>query len=72
MLKDIDLFITQNESDANNFISLSADVDKVHVIGNLKFDVNQLYLSSEINEMVRYAEILIFVIPSAFLKEELD
>ena len=48
MLKDIDLFITQNESDANNFISLSADVDKIHVIGNLKFDVNQLYSNKKI------------------------
>ena len=41
-------------------------------LSSAEFDVNQLYLSSEINEMVRYAEILIFVIPSAFLKEELD
>jgi glycerol-3-phosphate dehydrogenase (NAD(P)+) len=41
-------------------------------LSSAEFDVDQLYLSSEINEMVRYAEILIFVIPSAFLKEELD
>ena len=41
-------------------------------LSSAEFDVGQLYLSSEINEMVRYAEILIFVIPSAFLKEELD
>jgi len=41
-------------------------------LSSAEFNVDQLYLSSEINEMVRYAEILIFVIPSAFLKEELD
>ena len=41
-------------------------------LSSAEFDVDQLYLSSEINEMVRYAEILIFVIPSAFLKAELD
>jgi len=41
-------------------------------LSSAEFDVNKLFLSSEINEMVRYAEILIFVIPSAFLKDELD
>ncbi len=41
-------------------------------LSSAEFDVNKLYLSSEINEMVRYAEILIFAIPSAFLKGELD
>jgi len=41
-------------------------------LSSAEFDVSQLYLSSEINEMVRYAEILIFAIPSAFMKQELD
>ncbi len=41
-------------------------------LSSAEFDVSQLYLSSEINEMVRYAEILIFAIPSAFMKAELD
>jgi len=41
-------------------------------LSSAEFDVNKLYLSSDINEMVRYADILIFAIPSAFLKEELD
>lgn len=36
------------------------------------FDVNKLYLSSDINDLVGYGDILIFAIPSAFLKEELD
>ena len=41
-------------------------------LSSAEFDVNKLFLSSDINEMVRYADILIFAIPSAFLKEELD
>jgi len=41
-------------------------------ISSATFNVNQLYLSSNINEMVNYADILIFSIPSAFVKVELD
>ena len=41
-------------------------------LSSAEFNVNQLYLSSDINEMVKYADILIFAIPSAFVKEELD
>ena len=36
------------------------------------FNVEQLRLSSDINELVAYADILIFAIPSAFLKGELN
>jgi len=41
-------------------------------LSSAEFDVNKLYLSSNIDELVKYADILIFAIPSAFLKEELD
>tara|TARA_R110001583_G_scaffold2745_4_gene19367 strand:- start:2591 stop:3586 length:996 start_codon:yes stop_codon:yes gene_type:complete len=41
-------------------------------LSSAEFDVNLLYLSSDINEMVNYADILIFAIPSAFVKVELD
>jgi len=41
-------------------------------ISSAEFNVNQLFLSSDINEMVKYADILIFAIPSAFVKAELD
>jgi len=41
-------------------------------LSSAEFDVNQLYLSSNINDMVSYADILIFAIPSAFMKAELD
>jgi glycerol-3-phosphate dehydrogenase (NAD(P)+) len=41
-------------------------------LSSAEFDVAQLKLSHSIDEMIRYADILIFAIPSAFLKEELD
>jgi glycerol-3-phosphate dehydrogenase (NAD(P)+) len=41
-------------------------------LSSAALDVNKLYLSNEINDLVRYGDILIFAIPSAFLKEELD
>jgi len=41
-------------------------------LSSAEFNVKQLYLTSDINELVRYADILIFAIPSAFVKTELD
>ncbi|MDP2089232.1 MAG: glycerol-3-phosphate dehydrogenase [Flavobacteriaceae bacterium] len=41
-------------------------------ISSIEFNPNQLYLSDDINEIVKYADYLIFAIPSAFLKDELD
>lgn len=41
-------------------------------LSSAEFDVAKLHLSSDINELVEYGDILIFAIPSAFLKEELD
>jgi glycerol-3-phosphate dehydrogenase (NAD(P)+) len=37
-----------------------------------EFNVNQLFLSSDINEMVAYADVLIFAVPSAFLGSEIS
>ncbi|MDC9721156.1 MAG: glycerol-3-phosphate dehydrogenase [Urechidicola sp.] len=39
---------------------------------SVEFNTNQLKLSSDINEMIDYADYLIFVIPSAFVKNEID
>ncbi|ANW94775.1 glycerol-3-phosphate dehydrogenase [Wenyingzhuangia fucanilytica] len=39
---------------------------------SVEFKVDQLYLSDDINELVDYAEIIIFAIPSAFLSAELS
>lgn len=41
-------------------------------LSSAEFNVNQLFLSDDINEMVRYADVLIFAIPSAFLMSELS
>ena len=41
-------------------------------LSSVEFDINQLYLSNDINEIVQEADVLIFAIPSAFLKRELD
>lgn len=40
-------------------------------LSSVEFDVDKLKLSNDINEMVDYADYLIFVIPSAFLEVEL-
>ncbi|WP_310993302.1 NAD(P)H-dependent glycerol-3-phosphate dehydrogenase [Aequorivita marina] len=41
-------------------------------LSSVEFNLNQLKLSNDINEVVADAEYLIFVIPSAFLHQELD
>ncbi|MDV7186584.1 NAD(P)H-dependent glycerol-3-phosphate dehydrogenase [Lutibacter sp. TH_r2] len=41
-------------------------------ISSAQFNLDQLRLTSSINKMIEYADILIFAIPSAFLKSELD
>jgi glycerol-3-phosphate dehydrogenase (NAD(P)+) len=41
-------------------------------LSSAEFDVSKLKMTNNINQMVKYADILIFVIPSAFLKSELD
>jgi glycerol-3-phosphate dehydrogenase (NAD(P)+) len=41
-------------------------------ISSIEFKPNQLFLSDDINEVVKYADYLIFAIPSAFLKDEID
>ena len=41
-------------------------------LSSAELSIKKLILSSDINELVSYADILIFAIPSAFLKAELD
>lgn len=41
-------------------------------LSSVEFDTDQLKLTSDINEAVSQADWLIFVVPSAFLKSELD
>lgn len=41
-------------------------------LSSVEFDTDQLKLGNDINEMVAYADYLIFVIPSAYLQKELE
>lgn len=41
-------------------------------LSSVEFDLHQLKLSNDINQMVEWADYLIFVIPSAFLQQELE
>jgi len=41
-------------------------------LSSVEFDVNQLELTTDINEAVKFADYLIFAIPSAFLSGELE
>ncbi|HMC00995.1 MAG TPA: NAD(P)H-dependent glycerol-3-phosphate dehydrogenase [Flavobacteriaceae bacterium] len=41
-------------------------------LSSVEFNLNQLKLSNNINETVNYADVLIFVIPSAFIHSELE
>ncbi len=41
-------------------------------LSSVQFDTDQLYISSDMEAMVAYADYLIFVIPSAYLQSELN
>ena len=41
-------------------------------LSSVEFNLEQLKLSNDINEMARYADVMIFVIPSAFMYAELE
>ncbi|NCO62314.1 MAG: glycerol-3-phosphate dehydrogenase [Flavobacteriales bacterium] len=41
-------------------------------LSSVEFNLNQLKLSNDINEIASYADVLIFVIPSAFMHSELE
>ena len=41
-------------------------------LSSVEFDINQLELTTDINEAVNFADYLIFAIPSAFLSSELE
>ena len=51
---------------------IKKDKHNPNYLSSVEFDVSKLKLSNDINEMVNYADYLIFVIPSAFLYKELE
>ncbi|AMC11288.1 glycerol-3-phosphate dehydrogenase [Lutibacter profundi] len=56
----------------NSIDYIKENAHNPNYLSSAEFDVSKLYLSSDINELVRYADVLIFAIPSAFVKAELD
>ena len=50
---------------------LKTEYHNPNYLSSVEFHVEQLKLTNDINEMVRYGDYLIFVIPSAFLESEL-
>ena len=50
---------------------IKKDKHNPNYLSSVEFDVSKLKLSNDINELVAYADYLIFVIPSAFLHNEL-
>lgn len=50
---------------------IKTEFNNPNYLSSVEFDIAQLKLSNNINEMVHYAEYLIFAIPSAFVEAEL-
>ncbi len=51
---------------------IKKDKHNPNYLSSVEFDVSKLKLSNDINELVTYADYLIFAIPSAFLYKELE
>lgn len=71
--------LTENMDEIGWYMRSQTQVDYIrendhnpNYLSSAEINVKKLLLSSDINEMVSYADLLIFAIPSAFLKEELD
>ncbi|MEZ4777980.1 MAG: NAD(P)H-dependent glycerol-3-phosphate dehydrogenase [Flavobacteriaceae bacterium] len=50
---------------------IKTEFNNPNYLSSVEFDIAQLKLSNNLNEMVHYAEYLIFAIPSAFVEAEL-
>jgi len=69
VLENIDLFVMQSQIDAERIVSLGADISKVTVTGNLKFDMGaDIFLHPANSEMERNK--VIFVAGSTHRGEE--
>lgn len=71
--------LSENLDEINWYMRSEAAIEHIRTqdhnpnyLSSVEFDVNQLKLSSDINEVVKNSDYLIFAIPSAFLKRELD
>ena len=52
--------------------SIKTHSNNPNYLSSVKFNLNNLYISSDINEVVEKSDIIIFVVPSAFLKVWLE
>ena len=52
--------------------SIKTHGNNPNYLSSVKFNLDNLFISSDINEVVRKSDILIFVVPSAFLKAWLE
>ncbi|MCQ2228482.1 MAG: NAD(P)H-dependent glycerol-3-phosphate dehydrogenase [Bacteroidales bacterium] len=64
-----------NKSQLNWYVRSTKDIETFRITGSnpkyltsVKFDVSKIFFSDDINEIVRRSDVLIFAIPSAFLK----
>ncbi len=55
-----------------SLLYLNENKHNPNYLTSVEFDTNQLKLSSNINELIEYADYLIFVIPSAFVQSEIN
>lgn len=71
--------LCENQKEVGWYMRSTSTIDHLkkhcnnpNYLSSVEFHLEQLKLSNDINEMVLWADYLIFVIPSAFLHEELD
>ncbi len=71
--------LTENLDEINWYMRSETAIEHIRTqdhnpnyLSSVEFDVTKLHLSSDINEVVANSDYLIFAIPSAFLKRELD
>ena len=67
--KDVLHWYVRNQKDIDTF-SLTGSNPKY--LTSVKFDTSKIYFSNNINEVVRNSDVLIFAIPSAFLKSAMS
>lgn len=71
--------LTENLDEINWYMRSETAIEHIRTqdhnpnyLSSVEFDVTKLHLSSDINEVVKNSDYLIFAIPSAFVKRELD
>ena len=58
----------RKQTQIDNFVKTGKNPDYMHM---LRFDVSRIHFTSDINEVVADSDVLIFAVPSPFLKTHL-